>query len=74
MPPTITLEEFLAAPQQMLRKIAASNAVVFITDQGQPILDVRPFRRVPDETLRGSVLSQDDVLTPIEPDGYAASQ
>lgn len=68
--PTISLEEFLANPQMALRKIASSSEVYLITENVKPILDVRPYRSVPDETLRGSVQAETDILSPIEPDGY----
>lgn len=69
--PTISLEEFLANPQLAVRKIASSSEVYLITENGKPILDIRPYRSVPNETMRGSVQAEADILSPIEPDGYA---
>lgn len=69
--PTIALEEFLADPQKALKKIAASSDIYFITENGKPILDIRSFRSVPNEKMRGSVLAEGDIVSPIEADGYA---
>ena len=67
--PTIALEEFLADPQKVLNKIAASSDIYFITENGKPIPDIRPFRSVPNEKMRGSVLAEGDIVSPIEADG-----
>ncbi|MRW93394.1 hypothetical protein GJ699_25725 [Duganella sp. FT80W] len=64
--PTMSLEEFLANPLAAIREIAASEKIYFITENGEPILDVRPWRSGPDEKLRGSVLYCGDVVTPAE--------
>lgn len=64
--PTISLEEFLANPLATIREIAASEKVFIITDGGEPILDVRPYRTVPLEKLRGSVAYCGDIASPVE--------
>ncbi|MTV38855.1 hypothetical protein [Duganella radicis] len=64
--PTMTLEAFLANPLAAIREIASSKKVYFITENGEPILDVRPWRSVPIEKLRGSVIYCGDVVTPVE--------
>lgn len=64
--PTMTLEEFLANPLAAIREIAASEKVFILTENGEPILDMRPWRSVPIEELRGSVIYCGDVVTPVE--------
>ena len=52
--PTIALEEFLADPQKALKKIAASSDIYFITENGKPILDIRPHSAEPPERTSSS--------------------
>lgn len=59
-------------PAEGAKKIAASSDIYFITENGKPILDIRPFRSVPNEKMRGSVLAEGDIVSPIEADGYAS--
>ena len=63
--PTISLEEFLNNPLAALREIAASEKVFILTENGQPILDIRPWRSCPDEKLRGSVIYCGDIVSPV---------
>ena len=64
--PTISLEDFLANPLAAIREMAAAERVVLITENGKPILDIRPYRTGPDEKLRGSVTYCGDIVSPIE--------
>ncbi|TFW23418.1 type II toxin-antitoxin system Phd/YefM family antitoxin [Duganella callida] len=64
--PTISLDEFLANPLAAIREIAASQQIFLITENGKPILDVRPYRSGPDEKLRGSVIWSGDIVSPVE--------
>lgn len=64
--PTMTLEAFLANPLAAIREIAASEKVFILTENGEPILDMRPWRSVPIEELRGSIIYCGDVVTPVE--------
>jgi hypothetical protein len=64
--PTISLEKFLANPLAAIREIAASEKIFILTENGEPILDVRPYRSGPDEKLRGSVLYSGDIVSPVE--------
>lgn len=66
--PTIPLEEFLANPLATIREIASSEKIFFITENGEPILDVRPYRKAPIEKLRGSVIYAGDIVSPLNPD------
>ncbi|NVD74116.1 hypothetical protein D0T25_16770 [Duganella sp. BJB488] len=71
--PTIPLEKFLENPLAVIREIAASEKIFFITENGKPILDVRPYRSVPIEKLRGSVIYSGDIVSALEPAGYEPS-
>jgi hypothetical protein len=62
----MTLEEFLANPLAAIREIASSEKVFILTENGKPILDVRPWRAGPLEELRGSITYCGDVVTPVE--------
>ncbi|MYN26581.1 hypothetical protein [Duganella levis] len=64
--PTISLEEFLKNPLAAIREIAASEKVFILTENGEPILDIRPYRTGPDERLRGSVRYYGDIVAPVE--------
>ncbi|WP_373989328.1 type II toxin-antitoxin system Phd/YefM family antitoxin [Duganella sp. BuS-21] len=64
--PTISMEEFLANPLAALREISSSQKVLIITENGEPILDVRPYRTVPIEKLRGSLAYCGDIVSPVE--------
>ncbi|MET0267293.1 MAG: hypothetical protein ABW202_16975 [Duganella sp.] len=52
--PTISLEEFLANPQLAVRKIASSSEVYLITENGKPILDIRPHNAEPPKITASS--------------------
>lgn len=64
--PTISLEEFMKNPLAAIREIAASEKVFIMTDNGEPILDIRPYRTGPDERLRGSVIYSGDIVSPVD--------
>jgi hypothetical protein len=64
--PTISLEELPANPCAAIHEIAASEKVFLLTENGQPILDIRPYRTVLAEKLRGSVVYCGDIVSPVE--------
>jgi hypothetical protein len=62
----MSLEEFLKNPRAAIQEIAASEKVFILTENGEPILDIRPWRSCPDENLRGSVVYCGDIISPVE--------
>ena len=65
----ISKSRFKARALEYFRQIEREGKPLIITDRDRPVLEVRPYRPDPEETLRalrGSVLRYDD---PTEPAG-----
>ena len=64
----VSKSRFKARALEFFRQIETSGEPVVVTDNGQPTLEVRPYKpisRPPLEVLRGSVLRYDNPTAPV---------
>jgi prevent-host-death family protein len=57
------------------RKVQETGQEIIITDRGQPVLKIVPYRHAPEDalkTLRGSVLHYSDPTRPVGLEGWQA--
>jgi len=71
----ISKTEFLAHTQQLLQKIATSGESAFVLDEGRMIAELRPHIPPRADKVTGPagtavLYSADDIVSPLEPDGY----
>lgn len=70
---TISLSDFKKQAPEIYRQLIESDGPLYIEKDGRAVLEIRKFQQGPKishDPLRGMVLNQDDILSPIEPDGY----
>ncbi|MCP5460090.1 MAG: type II toxin-antitoxin system Phd/YefM family antitoxin [Gammaproteobacteria bacterium] len=63
----VSKSQFKAKALELLRRVEASGEPIIVTDNGQPVVEVRRYRadnRTPLERLRGSVV---EFKAPTEP-------
>lgn len=76
MPVQVSKSRFKARALEFFRQIETSGEPVVITDNGQPTLEVRPYKqplsRPPLDVLRGSVLRYDDPTAPVAEQDWEA--
>lgn len=73
----VSKSQFKARALEFFRHVEASGESVVVTDQGQPKLEVRPYKssaRSPLDVLRGSVLRFDNPTAPVSEDDWEALQ
>lgn len=65
----VSKSEFKAKALEFFRQVESSGESVVVTDHGKPALEIRPYRgadRNPLDILRGSVLSYENPLDPVD--------
>ncbi|NKB69367.1 MAG: type II toxin-antitoxin system Phd/YefM family antitoxin [Candidatus Latescibacteria bacterium] len=73
--PTISISQFKAKCLSLLQDLNETNEPLIITKYGKPFAEVRPCAKDLQSALekfRGSVVAQDDLVSPIDEDWEAA--
>jgi prevent-host-death family protein len=73
MPNTVSKSRFKAHALEYFRQVEASGEPLVITDRGEPVLQLVPFRADPDATvklLRESVVRYHAPTTPVGEDDW----
>ena len=70
---TISLAEFKQKAPEIYRRLIESGGPLFIEEDGRAIMEIRRFRLGPNishSAGREAVVNEEDIVFPIEPDGY----
>ena len=65
----VSKSQFKAKALELFREVESTGGTMIITDNGQPTIEVRPYRKVdrnPLEILRGSVTEYQDPMEPVD--------
>lgn len=68
MPATVSKSYFKARALELFRQVQRTGKPIVITDRGQPVLQLAPYRADPEESLRllrETVVKYDDPFEPV---------
>jgi prevent-host-death family protein len=71
----VSKTEFKARALELLRQVEKSGESLIVTDRGEPVVELRPVRKLirdPVEFLRGTVLHYEDPTEPIGVEDWEA--
>lgn len=69
----ISLSEFKAKAPEIYRQLIESGGPLYIEKDGRAIMEIRKFQlgpKISHDPLRGMILNEGDIVSPIEADGY----
>ena len=69
----ISLSEFKDKAPDIYRRLIESGGPLYVEKDGRAVMEIRKFQQGPTIThdpARGVILNDDDIVSPIEPDGY----
>jgi hypothetical protein len=70
---TISLSEFKEKAPDIYRRLIESGGPLYVEKDGRAVMEIRKFQEGPKishDPLQAAVLNEDDIVFPIEPDGY----
>ena len=70
---SISLEEFKAKAPEIFARLVESSGPLYIEEDGRAVMEIRTFQKGPTisrDREHGLVLNKEDIIFPIEPDGY----
>lgn len=65
-PKTIAAGQFKAECLALLDRVARTGQPIIVTKRGKPVARLVPLEETPEKSLAGSVLFDDDLVSPIE--------
>lgn len=63
---TVSAAEFKARCLALLARVARTGRTVVVTKRGRPVARVVPLDRVAPADLRGSIVHQQDIVSPVD--------
>ncbi|MYM91355.1 hypothetical protein [Duganella vulcania] len=69
----ISLSEFREQAPAIYRRLIESGGPLYVEMDGRAVMEIRKFQQGPTIThdpVRGVVLNDGDIVSPLEPDGY----
>nr|WP_315259677.1 hypothetical protein [uncultured Duganella sp.] len=69
----ISLSEFKEIAPEIYRRLTESGGPLYVEKNGRAVMEIRTLQEGPKISYhpqRGITLNEDDILFPLEPDGY----